>query len=39
MMEAALTAYAGLGRVLTRSELNDLIDELGLRSTVEVLNP
>jgi hypothetical protein len=39
MMEAALTAYAGLGRVLTRDELNALIDELGLRSTVEVLNP
>lgn len=39
MMEAALTAYAGLGRVLTRPELNALIDELGLRSNVEVLNP
>jgi hypothetical protein len=39
MMEAALTAYAGLGRVLTRAELNALIDELGLHSSVEVLNP
>ena len=38
MMEAALTAYAGLGRVLTRPELNALIDELGLRSSVEMLN-
>ena len=39
MMEAALTAYAGLGRVLTHAELNGLIDELELRPTVERLNP
>lgn len=31
LMEAALTAYAGKGRVLTDSELNDLIDDLDLR--------
>jgi hypothetical protein len=35
MMEAALTAYAGYGRVLTEDELNNLIDELDLRPTVE----
>jgi hypothetical protein len=34
MMEAALTAYAGKGRPLTDTELNDLIDELDLRPTV-----
>ena len=39
MMEAALTAYAGKGRVLTHAELNALIDELGLKPNVEVLNP
>ncbi len=39
MMEAALTVYAGKGRVLTHAELNALIDELGLRPTVETLNP
>jgi hypothetical protein len=30
-MEAALTAYAGLGRPLTDDELNNLIDEIGLK--------
>ena len=39
MMEAALTAYAGKGRVLTHAELNALIDELGLKPNVEVLDP
>jgi len=39
MMEAALTAYAGKGRPLTREELNALIDELDLRPTVLHLNP
>jgi len=39
VMEAALTAYAGLGRRLTDAELNALIDELGLRPTAERLNP
>ena len=34
MMEAALTAYAGLGRRLTDGELNGLIDELGLKPEV-----
>jgi hypothetical protein len=38
MMEAALTAYAGLGRVLTKAELNQLIDELKLAPCVEILN-
>lgn len=38
MMEAALTAYAGLGRVLTREELNKLIDELHLQPSVQKLN-
>jgi hypothetical protein len=39
MMEAALTAYAGLGRVLTKPELNKLIDELQLKPSIQVLNP
>jgi hypothetical protein len=34
VMEAALTAYAGKGRVLTDAELNHLIDELDIRPTV-----
>jgi hypothetical protein len=34
MLEAALTAYAGLGRRLTDTELNDLIDDLGLKPAV-----
>ena len=38
MMEAALTAYAGKGRPLTTDELNQLIDELGIRPHVEKLN-
>jgi len=37
MMEAALTAYAGLGRRLSRAEINVLIDELDLRPTVQDL--
>lgn len=32
--EAMLTAYAGKGRRLTDDELNELIDDLGLRPTV-----
>jgi hypothetical protein len=39
MMEAALTAYAGLGRPLSDAELNALIDELDLRPSVRRLNP
>jgi hypothetical protein len=38
MMEAALTAYAGKGRPLTDAELNELIDELNLRPSVQWLN-
>jgi hypothetical protein len=37
-MEAALTAYAGMGRPLTDDELNALIDELDLRPDVIVFN-
>ena len=33
-MEAALTAYAGKGRRLTDEELNESIDELGLKPDV-----
>jgi hypothetical protein len=36
--EAMLIAYAGRGRPLNDVELNDLIDELGLRPTVQRLN-
>ncbi len=38
MMEAALTACAGKGRALTDAELNELIDELDLRPSVQQLN-
>jgi hypothetical protein len=38
MMEAMLTAYAGRGRALNDAELNDLIDELDLRPSVQRLN-
>lgn len=34
MIEAVLTAYAGLGRALQEAELDALIDELDLRPTV-----
>ena len=34
MLEAALTAYAGKRRRLTDEELNELIDELGLKPAV-----
>lgn len=37
MMEAALTAYAGKGRPLNDLELNQLIDHLDLRPSVELL--
>ncbi len=37
MMEAALTAYAGRGRPLTDAELNELIDQLDLRPSVQRL--
>ena len=38
MMEAALTAYTGLGRQLTEDELNALIDDLDIRPQVQILN-
>lgn len=38
MMEAMLTAYAGRGRALSDAELNELIDELDLRPSVQRLN-
>jgi hypothetical protein len=38
MMEGMLTAYAGKGRPLSMLELNELIDELDLRPTLEHLN-
>jgi len=38
LMEAALTAHAAKGRVLTDGELNALIDELDLRPSVQRLN-
>ncbi len=38
MMEAALTAYAGLGRQLTDAELNALIDDLNIRPQVHLLD-
>jgi len=39
VMEAALTAYADMGRPLSDAELNALIDELELRPSVQRLNP
>ena len=38
LMEAALTAYAGKNRPLADDELNALIDELGLKPSVQRLN-
>ncbi|RLC90452.1 MAG: quinate 5-dehydrogenase [Chloroflexi bacterium] len=38
MMEATLTAYAGKGRPLSDAELNELIDDLDLRPSVQRLN-
>jgi len=38
MIEAALTAYAGKGHPLSDAELNELIDELDLRPSVQRLN-
>ena len=39
MMEAMLVAASGKGRKLTDGELNDLIDQLDLRPSIETLNP
>jgi hypothetical protein len=38
MMEAALVAVAGKGRVLTTDELNALIDQLGFEPQLQALN-
>jgi hypothetical protein len=38
VMEAALIAVAGKGRVLTTDELNSLIDQLGLEPQLQKLN-
>ncbi|HMS01068.1 MAG TPA: hypothetical protein PKK96_03530 [Anaerolineales bacterium] len=38
MLEAALIAIAGKGRVLTNDELNSLIDQLGLEPQLQKLN-
>jgi len=38
VMEGALVAAAGQGRKLTTNELEELIEELGLRPTIEKLN-
>ena len=39
LMEAVLTAYAGKGRPLSMAELNNLIDEIGLRPELQILAP
>lgn len=38
MMEAALVAYAGKGRPLTRDELNELLDRLDFKPQIQELN-
>jgi hypothetical protein len=38
MMEAALIAISGKGRVLTREEYNDLLDKLGFEPQLQELN-
>lgn len=38
MMEAALVAVAGKGRVLTRAELQEMLDKLGFQPQVQELN-
>jgi hypothetical protein len=38
MMEAALVAVAGKGRALTRQELNQLLDQLGIEPQLQELN-
>lgn len=39
MMEAALIAVSGKGRILTTDELNELIDRLGFEPQIQRLNP
>ena len=38
MMEAALIAVSGKGRVLTRDELNDLLNQLSFEPQLQELN-
>ena len=38
MLEAALIAASGKGRKLTNTELEGLIDQLGLEPTLQTLN-
>jgi len=38
MLEAALVAVSGKGRVLTNEELKELLDELGIESQIQELN-
>jgi hypothetical protein len=38
MLEAALVAVSGKGRVLTNEELKDLLDQLGLKPQIQELN-
>jgi hypothetical protein len=38
MMEAALVAISGKGRALTRQELNQLLDQLGIEPQLQELN-
>jgi hypothetical protein len=38
MMEAALVAIAGKGRPLTTDELQEMLEQLDLRPTLETLN-
>lgn len=39
VLEAALIAYAGKGRLLTDAELSSLVKELKLKPDVQILNP
>ena len=39
VLEAALIAYAGKGRLLTRDELSDLLQQFEVKPTVQELNP
>lgn len=38
MMEAALVAVSGKGRPLTNPELNELLDQLGFKPQIQILN-
>jgi len=39
VLEAALIAYAGKGRLLTQNELSDLLQQFEVKPTVQELNP